>query len=231
MRNPPAEHELLAMRRSYLFAGLSDEDYASIVSESELHTLSAGQTLFAQGKEASAVYWVGEGMIKLTRTSPQGDEKVIELISPGRFFAEAMVFTTGAGYPVNAIAQIPTRVVAIDSERLRVWLSGSVDRCFRVLSGMSLRLHKLINDIERLTLMKGADRLLQYLVDHSEPDDEGRTVVELEAPKQVIASRIGVKPETLSRLLHKLADQGCVKLDGGRLFITDIERMRQVQIE
>lgn len=231
MKIHPAEHELLAMRRSYLFSGLTDEDYAAIAAHTGLLTLTTGQMLFGQGEKVTAIYWVGEGMIKLTRVSPQGDEKVIELISPGRFFAEAMLFMSGSGYPVNAIAQGPTRIIAIDSEPLYNWLSHDVSRCFRVLSGMSLRLHKLINDIERLTLMKGTDRLLQYLVDHSEPDAEGRTMVEFEAPKQVIASRIGVKPETLSRLLHKLSDQGCIRLEGGKLYIIDLEQMRQVHAD
>jgi CRP-like cAMP-binding protein len=99
------------------------------------------------------------------------------------------------------------------------------------MAGMSARLHKLVNEIDRLTLMKGADRLLQYLLDHSDPDDTGRQRVEWEAPKQVIASRIGVKPETLSRLLHKLTDQGCIELKGQVLYICDTERLRQADIE
>jgi Mn-dependent DtxR family transcriptional regulator len=55
--------------------------------------------------------------------------------------------------------------------------------------------------------------------------------VEWEAPKQVIASRIGVKPETLSRLLHKLTDQGCIEMQGSTLYIKDAERMMQLGLE
>jgi CRP-like cAMP-binding protein len=80
-------------------------------------------------------------------------------------------------------------------------------------------MHKLVNDIDQLTLMKGTDRLMQYLLDHSEPDEHNQTVVELVAPKQVIASRIGVKPETMSRLLHKLVEMGHIKVDGHKIQI------------
>jgi CRP-like cAMP-binding protein len=79
--------------------------------------------------------------------------------------------------------------------------------------------------------MKGTDRLLQYLLDHSEPDDSGQTVVELEAPKQVIASRIGVKPETLSRLLHKLSDLGYVEVRENRILIKDEDKLREGGID
>lgn len=226
----PSDDELGVMRRSYLFAGLKDNEYADICAYTKILTLSSGQMVFAQNAPLTAIFWVANGMIKLTRTSPQGDEKVIELISPGRFFAEAVLFM-GNGYPVNAVSQGPSRLISVDAAHLKDWLAQDTQRCFRMMAGISMRLHKLVSDIDRLTLLKGTDRLLQYLFDHSEPDDTGRTVVEFEAPKQVIASRIGIKPETLSRLLHKLVDQGCIEVHGSKVVITDMERMRQIRLD
>ncbi len=226
----PRDEELHVMRRSYLFDGLEDLDYAAIAAHTSVVSLASGQMLFAQNTPLRAIYWVVEGMVKLTRTSPQGDEKVIELISPGRFFAEAVLFM-GNGYPVNAVAQGACRLIGVDATHLKDWLAQDTQRCFRMMAGISMRLHKLVADIDRLTLMKGTDRLIQYLFDHSDPDESGRTVVEFEAPKQVIASRIGIKPETLSRLLHKLVDQGCIEMHGTKVVITDIERMRQTKLD
>jgi CRP/FNR family transcriptional regulator, dissimilatory nitrate respiration regulator len=226
----PSELELRTMRRSYLFAGLEDGDYAAISVHTQMLEVSSGQMIFAQNTPVSAIYWVVDGMVKLTRTSVQGDEKVIELIGPGRFFAEAVLFM-GNGYPVNAVAQGACRLISVDGAHLKEWLAQDAQRCFRMMSGISMRLHKLVADIDRLTLMKGTDRLLQYLIDHSEPDDTGRTVVEFEAPKQVVASRIGIKPETLSRLLHKLSEQGCIEVQGARVFIADVEHLRQIKLD
>jgi CRP-like cAMP-binding protein len=88
-----------------------------------------------------------------------------------------------------------------------------------------------VNDIDRLTLMKGSDRLMQYLLDHSEADDEGRTVVNLEVPKQVIASSIGLKPETLSRLLHKLGDLGYIESQGNLVYLKKLEQLPSSEID
>jgi CRP-like cAMP-binding protein len=219
-----------AVRRIYLFSGMGDEEFLEIMVHATSITLAPGQLLFNQGDPALAFYWVAEGVIRLFRASPQGDEKVIELAGTNRLFAEATLFM-GGRYPVNAVAQTPSRLVAFDSRAFKEWLAHDTDRCFRLMAGMSARLHKLVNEIDRLTLMKGADRLLQYLLDHSDPDETGRQRVEWEAPKQVIASRIGVKPETLSRLLHKLTGQGCIELQGHVLYISDAERLRQADIE
>lgn len=217
--------DFVELRKSYLFSGLEDDEYLQVVRHASMVSIEAGQSLFVQGSPVTSLYWVCEGLVRLFRSSPQGEEKVIELVGPGRFFAEAALFM-GARYPVNASAQVATRLVAIEAMHFKEWLSKDTGRCFRLLAGMSARLHRLVNDIDRLTLMKGTDRLLQYLVDHSDPDETGQHTVELEAPKQVIASRIGVKPETLSRLLHKLSDQGCIAVNGNKVVVLDPEAGR-----
>jgi CRP/FNR family transcriptional regulator, dissimilatory nitrate respiration regulator len=222
--------DLEAVRRCYLLSGLEDAQFHEIVEHVSVVELTAGKVLFNQGDAANAFFWVAEGVMRLYRASPQGDEKVIELIGPHRTFAEAVLFM-GGQYPVNAVAQTATRLLAFDGKAFKDWMSKDVQRSFRLIAGMSSRMHKLINEIDRLTLMKGADRLLQYLLDHSDPDETGRQRVEWEAPKQVIASRIGVKPETLSRLLHKLTDQGCIEMQGSTLYIKDAERMMQLGLE
>ncbi len=219
-----------ALRRSYLFSGLQDDEYLEAIGHAAPVHLAPGQLLFSQGDSVQAFYWVAEGIMKLFRASPQGDEKVIELVGANRLFAEAVLFM-GGQYPVNAAAQTPVRLVAINGREFKAWLAQDASRCFKLMAGMSARMHKLVNEIDRLTLMKGADRLLQYLLDHSDPDETGRQKVELEAPKQIIASRIGVKPETLSRLLHKLSDQGCIEIQGQTLYMSDPEKLRQIRIE
>lgn len=230
MSNVPTRNDLDTLRRTYLFAGLQDDEYSQVSRHASIQIASAGQSLFTQGDPVTAIFWVSEGLVRLYRSSPQGDEKVIELAGAGRFFAEAALFM-GGRYPVNAAAQIDTRLIAIDAQQFKAWLSQDTNRCFRLLAGMSARLHRLVNDIDRLTLMKGTDRLLQYLLDHSDPDESGRPTVELEAPKQVIASRIGVKPETLSRLFHKLTEQGYIEVKASRVAILDAEGLRPGQTE
>ncbi len=224
------KEDLQLLRRCYLFSGMDEAAYQEVVAHAAPVTLAAGQGLFTQDQELTAIYWVAEGMMRLYRASPQGEEKVIELVGSGRSFAEAALFM-GGHYPVCAAAQAASRLIAIDGVHFKSWLAQDTQRCFRLMANMSARLHKLINDIDQLTLMKGTDRLLQYLLDHSDPDEHGRHVVALEAPKQVIASRIGIKPETFSRLLHKLADQGCIEVEDQRIYIADPERMRQARLD
>lgn len=149
-------------------------------------------------------------MIRLYRVFLQGEEKVINLSGLGRAFAKAALM--GGHALVFAAARSATRLIAVDAAHFWGWLAEDTERCFRLMAAMSARMHKLLNDIVQLTLMKATDRPWQYLLDHADADEEGRWVVKLEAPKRVIASRLGLKPETFSRLLHRLTKQGCVKV-------------------
>jgi CRP-like cAMP-binding protein len=97
-------------------------------------SLEAGQGLFQQGDATEISSGCAKGMVRLYRSSPQGDEKVIELISPGRFFAEAALFM-GERYPVNAVCQQPTRLIAFDGAGFKAWLAEDASRCFRLLGG------------------------------------------------------------------------------------------------
>lgn len=227
---PLSEQDLRLLRRCYLFAGMAEADYRDVVEHAHSVQLTSGQVLFQQDTPFTALYWVSEGMIRLYRVSPQGEEKVIDLIGPGRSFADAVMFM-GGNYPVCASALVPSRLIAIDGMHLRHWLAQDTGRCFRLMAAMSVRMQKLLRDIEQLTLMKGTDRLLQYLLDHADPDEAGRQVVELEAPKLVIASRLGIKPETFSRLLHKLSEQGLIEVQEHRVYLLDPERMRRGRAE
>ncbi len=141
--------DLQALRRNYLFSGLAGEQYLEAMSHAASLEVQAGQLLFAQGDSVEAFYWVADGLIRLFRSSPQGDEKVIELVGPGRFFAEVALFM-GGHFPVNAAAQVDSRLIAVDGTSFRAWLAQDASRCFKLMAGMSAKLHKLVDEIDGL---------------------------------------------------------------------------------
>ena len=110
--------DLQGLRRCYLFSGLEDAQFNEVLEHASTVELLQGQILFNQGDPANAFYWVADGVIRLYRASPQGDEKVIELAGPNRLFAEAVLFM-GGQFPVNAAAQVPSRLVAFDGRTFK----------------------------------------------------------------------------------------------------------------
>jgi CRP-like cAMP-binding protein len=69
-------------------------------------------------------------------------------------------------------------------------------------------------------------RVIGYLLQHV-PDQTGSAELALPTSKQVIASRLNLTPETLSRILHELAEAQLIRVHGRQITIIDLARLRQ----
>ena len=92
---------------------------------------------------------------------------------------------------------------------------------------LSRRLHWMVHEVDRLTLHNATYRLVNYLVNQAENASPGAIDLQLSAPKNVIASRLSIKPETFSRTLRNLAQKGLIKLDRGQIEIINLEQLKQ----
>jgi len=211
------------LKKSFLFSRLDEAQLRRVEEMSRTHTLADGQLLFQAGYPASRFYLVTRGRVKLYRLALNGNEKVIELISPGHTFAEALMFNEAPNYPVNAAAIGDTEVMSFDNEAFLGLLRESVDTCFRVMGDMSRRLRQLIKEIDDLTLQSATGRVAGYLWGCWGEVRETSNQVRLNVPKGVLASRLSVKPETFSRILHNFTEQGLIRVEGGTIEVLDAD--------
>lgn len=225
--NPPPDIAR-ELRRAYLFADMSEPHMQLLVNSLQDVHLDAGKTLFRQGQAAERFYFVREGLVKLFRLSPEGDEKIIEIMRPGETFAEAVMFMGNQGrYPVNAEAINESRVYAFEQKIFLNLLRESNEATFGLLGSMSRRLHMLVNQIESLTLQNATYRLVAYLLEQIPRDVKTSPEVQLTTPKGVIASRLAIQPETLSRILAKLRQGGLIEVHGNHITIRDVQALRE----
>jgi CRP-like cAMP-binding protein len=213
------------LRRGPLLRPLTDAQLARVAARAVTLRLAEREPLFEQGDPADRFYLVLKGQIKLARISPDGNEKVIEIVTPGSTFAEALMFLNRPSYPVGACAVGPVEVISIDAKDFVAMLRDSVDTCFLLLGDMSRRLRALIGEIDDITLHSATCRVAGYLLRRIE--EEGPHLV-LDVPKLVIASRLTVQPETFSRILRVLSDRGVVRIDGRDVSVLDPKALRQI---
>lgn len=217
-------HELSeALKAAHLFAGLSEPQLEQTLQYSHLFNLVEGESLFCQGDDVVSFYLVLSGRIKLFRVSPEGKEKVVDIVEQGDTFAEALMFMDHPHYPVNATALAPSKVVAINSNNFKEMLHNSVGSCFQVMGNLSVRLRSLIHEIDTLSLDSGTSRIAAYLVHLGEK--HGNRYL-LEIAKSVIASRLSVKPETFSRILRSLHEQNILTINGREVTIHDLSALK-----
>lgn len=215
------------LRRAYLFSEVSDEHLQTLIKSAQQVRLQTGEILFSHGQRAERFFFLREGLMKLFRVSPEGDEKIIEITQPGQTFAEAVLFMGNAGhYPVSAQAIHESRLFAFHYTPFRELLTSSADACFGMLASLSRRLHMLVNQIESLTLQNATYRLVGYLLEQIPRDVQESPEVLLTTPKGAIAARLAMQPETLSRILAKLRDSDLIDVHANHIILRDVQALR-----
>lgn len=227
MRNTHALNIEALLGRIPLFNGLAAEELGRIARGTREMNIAKGEILFHKGDPNNGFHLVVYGQIKLAFTSPQGTEKVVEIIDQGQSFGEAIMFMEKP-YIVSAQALTDSLLLHVSKAAVFDELQRDPNLCRKMLAGMAMRLHQLMNDVEAYSLQSGRQRIIGYLLRDlpEEAENEKDVVVTLPTSKGVIASRLNLTQEHFSRILHDLVSLGLISVEGRRIHIPDLARLR-----
>ena len=214
-----------------LFQALDSEQRAQLLLGIHSRHLKKGESLFNAGDPALGLYIVAFGQIKLTVQSVQGEEKVVEIIGPRQSFGEAVMFLDRP-YPVTAEALADSLLLHVARDQINAMLAQDASFARKMLAGMSMRLHSLIQDVESYSLRSSTQRVIGYLLQQcpvadSSSEASAQVEVILPASKQVIASRLNLSPETLSRIFAELSRTGLIDVDGRTVKVSAVTQLRE----
>ena len=218
LRDP---HQLEGLRAHHLFAGLSPPQLQRVLATSQVDEYEPGQLLFDRGQPAQHFFIVLGGQVNLVLYSKAGEEKIVDILGPGQSFAEAVMFMEGSAYPVTATAAARSQVARFSNRDYISNLRESPDTCLRMLGHLSQRLHMRLREIEYLTLESATYRLVRLIESRLPPEQSGPTEITLAESRQELASRLSMKPETLSRILRQLSNAGVIVVQGRSLQVPD----------
>ena len=212
-----------------LFAALDAGERGRVAAGCTVHRFGRGDAVFRVGESCDGFHVVVYGQVKLFALSPTGQEKVIEIVGPGHSFAEALVFTDRP-YVVNAQALVDTMLLTVAKDVIRREIERDPKLAMRMLAGLSMRLHGLINDVQAYALCSGVPRVIGYLLrDHHAGEGDEVVTVSLPVSKATIASRLSLTPEYFSRVLHELETAGLIEIDRRDIRILDAQRLANYQ--
>lgn len=206
-----------------LFSGLAPEALRLLLDDSAVQRFSRGTVLFLQGEPATRFYAVFDGWVKLFRETRDGQESVIGVFRSGESFAEAAMFGSRI-FPASASVVDDARLLVIPAESFIRRLSEDPGLCLKMMASISAHMRMLVQQVEQLTARSTTQRLAGFLIKLC-PSDRGPAVIRLPMDKNLIAGRLGMKPETLSRSLAKLREFG-VETAGRELTILDVATLR-----
>lgn len=213
------QRQLLAA--SPLFAGLPAPHLDALGEASRVLEVAAGDTVFRAGEPIRSAHLLLRGSIKRSAIVGEQGASVVELIETPQLLAPGELFA-GPRHTTTGTALSHCLLLAIDIRRLRLVVRQDHELSWRLIGELARRQCALEGDASgHRTGLTGAQRTLDYLLELAGDRGglAGETTVLLKASKKTIAARIGLTPESFSRSLRALSDNGVIVVDGRHVHI------------
>lgn len=215
----------LCVSRVPIFSRLSREQQEQVAEVAHPVSATPGEALYQQGGAPAPLIVVHTGLVKLTRISPDGRERVLQVMEPGDFVGEASLLS--GGRPDHcAIAVTRSSLCVFRREDFARLLVVHPQIGFEMLAAMSRRLTGAQELLEQVASQEVGARVADYLLGLQAVKSAHGIEVRLPLPKKDVASLLGTTAESFSRALARLVEQDVIGLDGPRrIVITDAGRL------
>lgn len=214
--------ELPSLRDLSLFAAVDEQTLQRLTRDAKVETFEDGEVVFRQGDKAISVIVVLHGYVKLLRIASCGDETLINICSSGESLYEALT-PDGGIYRVSAEAVGETSILKLSAAKFAYAVRESPMLAAAVINEAASKISALIGEIESLKGQTADQRLARFILSLC-PRGEDSCSFRLPYGKRLIAARLGVKQETLSRAFAKLRDVG-VRTETRDVFVDSVTRL------
>lgn len=191
-----------------IFDGLNPEQKKEI-SEGITHIhVKRNETLFLPGDVLDTLYILASGQINLIRLNENGKEQLVSIIQPGDFIGELSIFRKTEADTMG-VAKKDSRLCTLRYDYFQQFLSRTPQVAFRMLEILSSRLEHAQRQTLTIATDSVQNRIGRYLLENGG---------ELGMAKKDLASWLGTTPESVSRTLGALEDQGIIRAVSSRRF-------------
>jgi CRP/FNR family transcriptional activator FtrB len=203
------------------FASVDATIVSRLAATGEVFELPADTVLYEQGSTPDRFYILIEGKIGLTGRSSDGRSTVVDVLMPVDQFALAALLS-GGEHLMGAVTLTPSRVLGIPAATLNRMLGEDPCLTRAMLASMSRHYRTLVRQVKDLKLRTSTQRLGCYLLALS--DEHHATSFRLPYDKRIIAERLGMTRENLSRAFAALRAYG-VETRGAAIKLDNVARL------
>ncbi|WP_147064262.1 Crp/Fnr family transcriptional regulator [Knoellia locipacati] len=221
------DHDIV--RKAPLFAALDDEAADSLITSMTAQHMERGDVLFHEGDPGDRLYVIGEGKIKLGRSSADGRENLLAILGPGEMFGELSLFDPGPR-TATATAVAETQIVGLTHDQLKAFLGERPGVATTLLAALARRLRRTNESLADLVFTDVPGRVAKALIDLSDRFGrpvEGGVMVSHDLTQEELAQLVGASRETVNKALADFATRGWLKLEARAVLVQDMERLQR----
>ena len=211
------------LRSVSIFSDLSDVELASISKKMTPYSYSKGEFIVMEEMEGKQCYFITHGSVKITRSSKEGREVILAILTAGEFFGE-MSLLDGETRSANVLTLEETKVLALNRNDFMATLEEYPRISIQLLKELTIRLRKSDLQIASLTLSDAEKRIglcILRLAGEQGTIRQGHVKIKKFPFQHDIANMAGTSRETVSRTLVLFEQNGLIQREGRQLTIVN----------
>ena len=209
-----------------LLQGGSSRFVSTLRQNSHVRSLRKGQMLCLNKEDASHFFIVTEGWIKLFRETMDGSQAILDILPAGQVFGETSLFHENR-YPFSAEAVENAQIICMPLSALKTEIEHNPKIALAMLTSMAHYRRQQEQELERRTFKNAPQRIGCFLLHLVCPQVKagGSVIIDLPYDKTLVASRLGMQPETFSRALAKLKAETGIETKGSKIICPDLKKL------
>ncbi len=222
--------EAKILKKIPAFSKLSERQLRELKKISSVKSFPKGEIIFSEESPGQMLFFVISGRIKIYKSTPAGQTKILSYLNKGDLFGEMAIFG-GRARSATAKVMESCRILLIRSSDFKKFAVRNVDVLLKIIATLSARLKKADEEIKSLaynSVLARCSFVLLDLADQYGVKRDGKIFIQLPFTHSELASYVGTSREVISRMLTKLKDLKYIEYQNGKIVILNPEELRQV---
>ena len=219
--------KLSVLRKHPIFADLEPDAFDQLCRYARHTTLKRGSTLFSKGDPGNSLYAVISGTVKMSISSSDGRNAILNIIGPGEIFGE-MALLDGRTRSADAIANSSCELFVIDKREFIPFVKSQPTLAMKFIELLCERLRVTSDQVEQIILQNLPGRLasaLLRLTEKHKAEPQGRTIA---ITQQEISEMVGMTRESINKQLRAWATRDWVRLEHGAIVVLNADVLRDL---
>ncbi len=210
-----------------IFAHLSNEALEKITSITLEKKYRKGTIIFMEGDPGEAIFFIKSGKVKISKTSSDGRELILNIYGDGDVFAEVTIFND-VQYPATAEVIEDAVIGMIMNKELEELVKRNADLALQIIKILNKRLYMSQMKLKQMALSDTYVRTAQMIIKLAQEhgiEKNGVIELKLELSRQELANMIGTARETVSRALSQFKKEGSIDISGKKIIVKNMEKL------
>ena len=219
--------KLSVLRKHPIFCDLEPEALDQLCRYAKHTSLKRGATICSKGDPGNSLFAVISGTVKISISSPEGRNAILNLIGPGEVFGDIAVLD-GQARTADAIANTNCEIYVIDRRDFLPFVRSQPALAMKFIELLCGRLRRTSEQVEQLILQNLPGRLASALLGLTEKQPLDTASWTIAITQQEISEMVGMTRESINKQLRAWAARSWVRLEHGAIVVLDANSLREL---